>query len=138
EERLPFFDDVRGEFRAVTAADVLRAVDRSGRNEQDLTGLEGHRRFALHRVFPRTFEDIDDLFAWMRVLGKRHSRREFDTHLDDLASRDTEIVPLEIGALDSLLLRQRHVQRQTACYHQHRYRHDSSRFHVNLLSSFKY
>jgi hypothetical protein len=35
----------------------------------------------------------------MRVLGKRHSRREFDTHLDDLASRDAEIVPLEIDAL---------------------------------------
>jgi hypothetical protein len=108
-------------------------VDRSGRNEQDLAGLEGHRRLALHRVFPRTFEDIDDLFARMRVLGKRHSRREFDTHLDDLASRDAEIVPLEIGALDSRLLRPRHVQRQAACGDQRRYRNDMSRFRVNLL-----
>ena len=35
EERLPFFDDIRGELRPVAAADVLRRVDRSGRDEQD-------------------------------------------------------------------------------------------------------
>jgi hypothetical protein len=57
-----------------------------------------------------------------------HSRREVDPHLDHLASGDAEIVPLEIGALDVRLLRQR-VQRQTACYHQRQCRHDSSRFH---------
>jgi hypothetical protein len=56
----------------------------------------------------------------MRVLGKRHSRREFDTHLDDLASRDAEIVPLEVVARDSRLLRPRHVQRQAAADDQHR------------------
>ena len=136
DERLPFFDDIRGELRAVAAADVLRRVDRSGRDEQDVAGLERHRRLALDLILQRAFEDIDDLFARMRVPGERHSRREVDAHLDDLASGDAEIVPLEIGALDSRLLRPRHVQRQTASDDQHRYRHDSSRFHVDLLSSF--
>ena len=64
-----------------------------------------------------------------------HSRCEFDAHLDDLASGDTEIVPLEIGALDSRRLRLRYMQRQTACENQRRYRYDSSRFHVDLISS---
>ena len=38
-----------------------------------------------------------------------------DARLDDLASGDAEIVPLEVGARDSRLLRPRHVQRQAAC-----------------------
>ena len=50
-----------------------------------------------------------------------------DDRLDGLASGDAEIVPLEVVARDSRLLRQRHVQRQTAADDQHRYRHDSSR-----------
>jgi hypothetical protein len=37
----------------------------------------------------------------MSVLAERHSRVEVDAHLDDLASGVSEIVPLEIGALDS-------------------------------------
>jgi hypothetical protein len=71
----------------------------------------------------------------VRELAEQHSRRELDTRLDDLASGDAEIVPLEIGALDSRLLRLRHVQRQAASDDQHHYRHDSYRFHVDVLSS---
>ena len=50
----------------------------------------------------------------MRVPRGRDSRVELDDHLDDLASGDAEIVPLEIDALDCRLLRPRHLQRQTA------------------------
>jgi hypothetical protein len=42
---------------------------------------------------------------------------------------------LEISPLDSRLLRPRHLQHQTASDDQHRYRHDSSRFHVAPFSS---
>src|SRR5262245_50500244 len=63
EERLPFFNDIRGELRAVAAADVPRRVDRSSRDEQNVAGLEHHRRFALDLILERAFEDIDDLFA---------------------------------------------------------------------------
>ena len=56
----------------------------------------------------------------MPVLAERHSRVEVDAHLDDLASGDAEIVPLEIGALDSRLLCARHLQHQTASDDQHR------------------
>src|SRR5712691_10831137 len=111
DERLPFFDDIRGELRPGAAADVLGRVDRSGRDEQDVAGLERHRRLALDLILQRAFEDIDDLFARMPVLVERHARVELYARLDDLASGEAEIVPLEIGALDSRLLRPRHVQR---------------------------
>ena len=78
EERFSLFDDIRREFPSAAGADVPRRVDRSGRDEQDVAGLEGHRRLALQRVFPRAFEDIDDLFARMRVPRGRRSRLELD------------------------------------------------------------
>src|SRR5262245_47936368 len=86
EKWLPFFDDIRCE---------LRRVDRAGRDEQDVAGLERRRRSALDLILQRAFEDMDNLFARMPVLAKRHSRVELDAHLDDLASWDAEIVPLE-------------------------------------------
>jgi hypothetical protein len=57
--------------------------------------------FAVERVCPHAFEDIDDLFARMRVPGRRRSRLELDDHLDDLASGDAQVVPLEIDASGS-------------------------------------
>src|SRR5262245_40741842 len=130
-ERLPFFDDIRGELRPVAGADVPRRVDRSGRDEQDVAGLERDRRLALDLILQRALDNIDDLFARMPVPGERHSRIEVNAHLDDLASGDAEIVPLEIGAFDSRLLRRCPLQHQTACDDQYRDRHDSSRFHVD-------
>lgn len=65
--------------------------------------------------------------------GGHHSRGELDEHLDHLASGDAQIVPLEIGTIESRLLRPGDVQRQTASDDHHRYCHDSSRFHVDLL-----
>lgn len=59
--------------------------------------------------------------------------REIDAHLDDLAARDAEIMPLEIGARDSWGLRPRQVQRQGAPGDQRRYRDDLRRFHVKIL-----
>ena len=97
-ERLPFLDDIRGEFRPVAAADVLRRVDRSGRNEQDLARLERHRRLALDLILQQAFYDIDDLFARMRMLRGYISRIEVDAHLNNLASGGAEIVPLKIGS----------------------------------------
>jgi hypothetical protein len=55
-------------------------------------------------------------------------------HLDDLASGSAEIVPLQVGSSGSWLLSLRHARRQTASDDQHRYPHDSRRFHVNPLS----
>src|SRR6266446_4144288 len=93
DERLPFFHDIRGELRPVAVADVLRRVDRSGRDEQDVAGLERHRRLAFDLILQRAFEDIDDLFAGMPVPGRRHSRVKLDARLDDLASGGAEIMP---------------------------------------------
>src|SRR5215216_4751258 len=129
DERLPFFDDIRGELGPVAAADVLRRVDRSGRDEQDLAGFERRRRLSLDLILQRAFEDVDDFFARMPVLAERHPRRELDARLYDRAAGDTEIVPLKVGALYPRLLRWRHVQRQTGSNDQCR-AHDSRRCDV--------
>src|SRR5215510_4965271 len=136
DERLPFFDDIGGELRRVAAADILRRMDLSGRDEQDVAGLERYRRLALDLILQQTFDDVGDLFARMAVRGERHSWAEVDAHLDHLAAGDAEIVPREISALDSLL-RQRAVRRQSACEDQRRDCYDSISFHLDLLSSFK-
>jgi hypothetical protein len=68
EERLPFFDDIRGEFRGVAAADVAHRVDYPGRDGQSLASVVHLRRLVLDLILHRPFEDIDDLFARMRAL----------------------------------------------------------------------
>ena len=105
------FHDRGGELRRLAGADVPRRVDFSGRDEQGLTGLERHRWLALELILQRTFEDIGDLRARMRVVAERHARGKIDAHLDDLVSGDIQIVPQDIGARDSSLLRLRRVQR---------------------------
>ena len=70
----------------------------------------------------------------MRVLGGDNFRIKVDAQLDDLASGNAEIVPLQVSSFSSRLLRLRHAQRQTASDDQRRYyRYNSSRFHVDLL-----
>jgi hypothetical protein len=69
----------------------------------------------------------------MRVPGGRDPRVEFDDRLHDLASLDAEIVPLEIDASGSCLLRSCHVKDQTAHNDDHRYHRHSSRLHLDLV-----
>src|SRR4249919_2385691 len=101
EWRFPFFEDIRGKLLRDAAADVLRRVDRSGWDEEDVAGLERHWRLALDLILQRALEDIDDLFARMRVLAEGRSRVEVNAYLEGLASGDAEIVPLQVRALDS-------------------------------------
>jgi hypothetical protein len=54
----------------LAAADVLRRVDHSGRDEQDVAGLERDRRLPIQLILQHVFEKIDDLFARMRVPGR--------------------------------------------------------------------
>ena len=65
---------------------------RSVRDEQDLAGLERHRRPAVELILQHTFDDVDEFFARMRVPGRGHSRGDIDERLNDLASGDAEIV----------------------------------------------
>jgi hypothetical protein len=51
--------------------------------------------------------------------GSHLARSDVDADLDGLAPGNAEIVPLEIGAFRSSLLRVRHVQHKTACDNQH-------------------
>jgi hypothetical protein len=65
----------------------------------------------------------------MRVPGGGRSRRELDDRLDDLASGDAQVVPLEIDAPRSHWLRQRRVEHEAGCGDQCRDCHNASRFH---------
>src|SRR5262245_6469229 len=65
EKRLPLLDDVGRELRGVAVADIPYGVDRLGRDEQDIAGVERGRRLALDLILERAFQHVDDLLAWM-------------------------------------------------------------------------
>src|SRR5215208_6820369 len=111
DERLPFFDDIRGQLSRGVGAYVLHGVDRFSRDEKDLARVERRRWLALELILQRPFEDIDDLFARMGVLEGWRFRANVHAVLEDFASGNAEIVLLEIGALDSrgLLLGAAHL-----------------------------
>jgi hypothetical protein len=58
------------------------------------------------------------------VPGGDISRVEIDAYLNDLASGNAEIVPLQVGSFGSRLLNLRAVQRKTASDDQHRGPHE--------------
>jgi hypothetical protein len=129
EQRFALLDDVGGEFAAGDVAGIFRRMGRSGGDEEHVAGLERHRRVVLDLIFERALDDIDDLFARMRMLGEGDARLDVDAHLDDFASGNAEILPLQIGALDLRWLGQRGVWRQGACSDQGGGREGSCRFH---------
>ena len=127
DERLSLLDDVGGELRAGAAADVLRRVDRSRRNEQDAAGLECHRRLAVDLVLQRAFQHVDDLFAGMRVPAELDSGVQLDAHLNDFASGDAQIVPLKIDPPDARRRPLRDGHCRGAADHEASRRHDRRR-----------
>jgi hypothetical protein len=66
----------------------------------------------------------------MPVPAERRSRGEVDPDLDDLASGDAEIVALETGAPDALLLSVGQLRRQAASGDQRRPCQDSRQVHA--------
>src|SRR5688500_18059600 len=98
DERLPFFDDIRGELRPGNAANVPRRVNGSSRNEHDISGFQRHWQVVVDLILQRSLDHVDDLFARMPMLAERRSRSELDAHLDDFASGRAEIVSLKIRA----------------------------------------
>src|SRR4051812_39994489 len=105
DERFALLDDVGCKLTAGDAAGVPGRMDRSGRNEQHVAGLQCDRRLVLDLIFERAFEDINHLLAVMRVLAKRHAGGEVDADLDRLASRRADVVPLQVGSPDPVLPR---------------------------------
>jgi hypothetical protein len=111
DERLRFFDEMRGEPRHVGGAYVLHHADRFGRDEKTLSALTVVGGLPSTSYPSDPFEDVDDPFARMLVLEGWRFRADVHAVLDDFASGYTEIVLLEIGALDPrrLLLGAAHV-----------------------------
>ena len=82
-------------------------MDRAGRDEVDVAGLERHWWLAIDLVLHPAFEDIDDLFARMRVPGGCYAGVDVNAHLDGFAPWGAEVVSLKIGASDGRLRRLR-------------------------------
>src|SRR5262249_39589390 len=104
DERLALLDEVGAQLGGVDAADILRRVYRSGRDEQHVASLERYGLLGLELIFDEAFDDVDDFFPGVLMLGECRSGGDINANLDDLASRHAEIVLLQIGALDSRLL----------------------------------
>ena len=135
DQGFPLLDDVGRKFRAFIAADVSCAVNRSRRDEEDIPGLQRHRRLALESVLPRPLEDIDDLLAGMPVTRGDRSRIQFNAHLDHFASRGAEVVPLQFRAIGSHLLGHSPCAARGTCSEQHCRGKSKSQFHQTLLWS---
>src|SRR3954471_15080219 len=112
QERLALLDDVGGKLAAGDAAEVPGRMDCSGRNEEHVACLQFHRRLVLELIFERAFQDINDFLAGMGVLAERHAGGEVDADLDGLASGRAEVVPLQVGSRDPVLLRLRAKRRE--------------------------
>src|SRR5688572_23471113 len=100
---------------------------RSSRDERDVACFERLHVFPVELKFPGALDHIHGLFAVMRVHGQSYARVDFDAHLNYLATRNAEIMSLQLGTLDSLLLRRRELQCQRAHDGEQRYRDPASR-----------
>src|SRR5262245_4631417 len=90
EQWLAFFDDVGGELRPVARTDVLRRMRCSSRDKKDVASLDRYL-LAANLVFERTFDNVDDFFARMRVHRGGVPRIEVNAYLHDLASGCAEV-----------------------------------------------
>jgi hypothetical protein len=69
----------------------------------------------------------------MFVIWDGHSWADVDAHVDNLPSRDADVVPLQLGTMDSRLLCQCRLEHECACEGQCCTGNDSSRFHGKPL-----
>jgi hypothetical protein len=78
-------------------------MDRASWNKEDIACPERYRRLSLDLILKRAFQDVDDLFARMRMSAESRSRLEVDAHLDGFASSRSKVVPLQVGSLGTRL-----------------------------------
>src|ERR1700709_1678743 len=79
-------------------------MDRTGWDEVAFAGLECDWWLAVDVIFHQAFEDIDDLFAGMRVSGSGYAGVDVNADLEGFVAGDTEVVSLKIGAPDGGVL----------------------------------
>ena len=84
----------------------------AGRDEKYLARVQRDGRAAVDLIHERSLDDINDLFAGMRVIPKRDAGCELDTRLNHLAAGNAQIMPLQIFALDAGLLRLDELKRE--------------------------
>src|SRR5438270_843819 len=104
-QRLPLLDHIGGEHFRRTLADVPGGVDGLRRDEERISCLQRGVRFPRNLQFEGPFQQVPELFAGMRVLADRRAWLEFGTDLHRFASRNAQIVPLQLNPLEAGLLR---------------------------------
>lgn len=105
DERFSFLDNIGGELFRLAVADVLCRMHRAGRDEQGFACLQDDRRLAVDLIFHRACEHKGNLFARMRVTWGRRCVAEINAHLDDLASRDTQILLRQVNPPETAMIR---------------------------------
>src|SRR5258705_12275478 len=94
DKRFSFFNNVSSKFCTVTFPYVFSGVNRVGRHEQNLTGLECYRRSALNLIFKQPFKHINYLLTRMLMFWKLFSLSYIDHYLNGLFSRNIQIMTL--------------------------------------------
>src|SRR5262249_2527625 len=97
EERPVLHDDVRGELGCVPLADVAHGVPALPGHRQRLAAVDDPARLAVDLVLERSVDHVDHFLARVPVLDRGRVRSDVDAVLDHLASRDAEVVLLEVG-----------------------------------------
>jgi hypothetical protein len=73
----------------------------SRRDEEDVARLERHRRLAFELILHLSFEHVDNLLAGVPMLRGGFPGVDVDARLNHLASGETEVVSLQIGAVSA-------------------------------------
>jgi hypothetical protein len=65
-------------------------------DEQHIARFDAHG-LPVHLIFERSFENVDDLLPRVRVAREKCAGCKVDPRLENLATRNTEVMALEIG-----------------------------------------
>ncbi len=103
-DRLAFLDDVGGEHLRRAAADVLPIVHLAGFDEESVARLQRPRRLAVDFEQQRSFDDVAELLAGMRVPARSTAGDELRQRLHCMALRHAEVVVLQQLAREPRLL----------------------------------
>lgn len=67
--------------------------------------MDGHWWLSINLLFKCTFEDVDNFFPIMFMLGGKCSHAKIDSDLDGFVPGDADVMALEINSSDAWLVR---------------------------------
>src|SRR3989449_7181084 len=103
-DRLAFLDDIGGEHLRRAAADVLAIVHLAGFDEESVARFQRPGRLAVDFEQQRSFDDVAELLAGIRVPARRTAGDEFRQRLHRMALRQAQVLVLQQLAREPRLL----------------------------------